>query len=274
MPGSVVDLSVAGSAFPNPIVVDTNLIVEYLVAPYIPILPVSPVRANAQRAVGFFRTLFETNGTGIVTPIAFTELVHAAVKARYNQERLRLGPSASGTSGRPIRDWLALYKQDETILQAFLPDLEELRRSLVASGLLFLAPDDLAPIVSGRSFDEELVYLVGTYGLDSSDALLLMEAQRCGVRDIVTLDADLQRARMDFTIYTWLWRSAIRRKTNDPSRKPPVETSSPLGWRQSPPKTTWFAGALLPLLQTAITWKYRRPASDQECAGWVEGSPG
>lgn len=204
MPGSVVDLSVARSAIPDPIVVDTNLIVEYLVAPFIQILPASPVKVNAQRAARFFSTLITSNGTGIVTPIAFTEFVHVAIKARYNQERLRLGTGARGASGRPIGDWRALYKQNETILQAFLPDLEQLRRSLIANGLLFLSPENLAPITSGRSFDEELVHLVGTYGLDSSDAVLLMEAQRCGVLDIVTLDADLQRARRDFNIYTWL----------------------------------------------------------------------
>lgn len=70
--------------------------------------------------------------------------------------------------------------------------------------MLFLAPDELGPIASGRSYDEELVHLVGTYGLDSSDALILMEAQRFGVTDIVSLDGDLQRARADFNVYTWL----------------------------------------------------------------------
>jgi predicted nucleic acid-binding protein len=91
-----------------------------------------------------------------------------------------------------------------TILQTFLPDLEQLRWLLIASGLLFLAPDDLGPIVSGRSYHEELIHLVGTYGLDSNDALLLMEARRSGVTDVVTLDADLRRAQADFNIYTWL----------------------------------------------------------------------
>jgi hypothetical protein len=100
--------------------------------------------------------------------------------------------------------WLTLYKQDETILQAFLPDLERLRQLLIANGLLFLSPDELGPIVSGRSYDEELLNLVGTYGLDSGDAVILMEAQRYGVTDVITLDADFQRARADFTIHTWL----------------------------------------------------------------------
>ena len=204
MPGSVVDLLVAGSGFPDPIVVDTNLIVEHLVVPYIPILPASPVTVSAQRAGAFFRALTAGNGTGIVTPVVFAEFVRAAVKIKYRQERLRIGPGNQNRYGRPIKDWLALYKQDEAILRAFLPDLEQLRRLLIANGLLFLAPEDLGPIVSGRTFDEELVHLVGTYGLDSGDALILMEARRYGVTDIVSLDPDLQRAQADFDIHTWL----------------------------------------------------------------------
>jgi len=204
MPGSVVDLSNPGTSFPDPVVVDTNLIVEHLVVPYIPILSASPVTVAAQRAGAFFHALIANNGTGIVTPMVFTELVHAAVRIRYRQERLRLGPVGQQRYGRPITDWLALYKQDETILQAFLPDLEQLRRLLVASGLLFVGPDALGPITSGRSHDEELVHLVGTYGLDSGDAVILMEARRYGVIDIVSLDVDFQRARADFDIYTWL----------------------------------------------------------------------
>lgn len=90
------------------------------------------------------------------------------------------------------------------ILQNLLPKLEQLGQLLITSGLLLLTPDELGPITSGRTYDEELVHLVGTYGLDSNDALILMEAQRYGVIDIVTLDADLRRAQADFNIYTWL----------------------------------------------------------------------
>ena len=75
---------------------------------------------------------------------------------------------------------------------------------MIANGLLLVAPDGLGPIPSGRAYDEELVHLVGTYGLDSGDAVILMEAQRYGVTDIVTLDKDLRRAQADFTVYTWL----------------------------------------------------------------------
>lgn len=75
---------------------------------------------------------------------------------------------------------------------------------MIANGLLFAAPEDLGPIPSGRSYDEELIDLVGAYGLDSNDASILLEARQLGLADIITLDADMQRARRDFDIYTWL----------------------------------------------------------------------
>jgi predicted nucleic acid-binding protein len=130
--------------------------------------------------------------------------VHVAVRSKYKQERSRLRATLQRTYKRPIDSWLDLYKQDEAILQAFLTDLEQLRLRLIASGLLFVPPEGLGPIASGRSYDAELVHLVGTYGLDSNDALMLMEAQRIGVHDIVTLDADMRRAQADFNIYMWL----------------------------------------------------------------------
>ncbi len=203
MPGSVIDLSVSGTRFPDPIVVDTNLLVERLIVPFINGLPL-PTTVNAHRADMFFQALIASNGTGIIPPTAFNEFVHCAVKIKYRHERLRLGGNAQQKYGRPINIWLELYKQDATLLQAFRTDLEHLTQLLTANGLLFLAPEDLGPIDSGRHYDEELISLVGTYGLDSNDALILMEARRCGVTDVISLDQDMQRAHADFNIYTWL----------------------------------------------------------------------
>ena len=69
MPGSIVDLSLPGSSVPDPIVVDTNIIAEYLLASFF----VSTV--FALRASQFFNDLIANNGTGVVTPKAFTEFV-------------------------------------------------------------------------------------------------------------------------------------------------------------------------------------------------------
>ena len=204
MPGSVVDLSALGAKVPSPIVVDTNLIVEWLVVPMLGVAPSSPTVAGTQHASQFFSELSASRGTGIVTPTVFTELVHVAIEFRYKQELSRINAMARQGNGPRIKSWRRLYKQDASILQAFQGDLQRLRSLLVASGLLFLEQSGLGPIPSGREYDEELVHLVGTYGLDSNDAAILMEARRSGVTAIVSLDADMRRARADFDIYTWL----------------------------------------------------------------------
>lgn len=93
MPGRVVNLSAPGSRFPDPIVVDTNLIVEQLIVPFLGVLP--PVNSvYARRANQFFSELVANSGTGIVTPTALNEFVHMAVKFKYRHERLHLGTSA------------------------------------------------------------------------------------------------------------------------------------------------------------------------------------
>ncbi|MDQ3693000.1 MAG: PIN domain-containing protein [Chloroflexota bacterium] len=204
MPGSVTDLTVAGARFPDPIIVDTNLIVEFLVAPLIEGRPLPRTTANARRADQFFSELHDGNGTGLVTPTVFNEVIHISIRFKYKQVWFELRTGSRATYRRPIRDWTDLYKQDRTILQSFSADLQRLRQRFVANGLHFVAPDELDAIASGRTYDDELLHLVGTHGLDSNDALILMEAQRYGVTDIITLDSDMLRARADFNIYTWL----------------------------------------------------------------------
>lgn len=204
MPGSVIDLSRPGYTIPDPIVVDTNLIVERLIVPLAGTTSSPQVTVNAHRANQFFLSLLATNRTGIVTSTVLNELLHVAIRTKYQEERRRLGSRSRQPFGRTINSWRDLYKADATILQALLPNLAQLSHLLTTNGLLFLPPDVLGPITSGRAYDEELIHLVGTYGLDSNDALILMEAQRAGVRDVITLDADLRRAQADFNIYTWL----------------------------------------------------------------------
>jgi predicted nucleic acid-binding protein len=182
----------------------SNVLVERFVAPFVGSLPPSSASVNAQRARRFFGALNANGGVGLATPTVFVELIHAAIKALYKQERRRLGPTAAATYGRPINDWLDLYKADPSFLQTSLPRLQRLRQLLTANGILVLAPEDLGPVGSGREHDDELVRLVARHGLDSGDASILLEAQRAGVTDIVTLDADLRRAQADFTVYTRL----------------------------------------------------------------------
>ena len=200
MAGSVVDLSQPGARFPPVVIVDTNVIVEFLLASFL-----DPVAVPAAHVTQFFDDLFAIGGHGIVTPTAFTEFVHVLIRAEYRHEYGRMATiDRNARYASPVRGWRDLYKQDPTILHAFLPGLERFRQLLIANALLFVSPDELGPIVSGRRHDEELVHLVGAYGLDSSVAAILMEAQQLGLTDIVSLDTDMQRAQADFTIYTWM----------------------------------------------------------------------
>jgi predicted nucleic acid-binding protein len=75
---------------------------------------------------------------------------------------------------------------------------------LIANGIQFLDLDELNPIASGNTSDQELIEVMCRYGLDSADAMILSEAQRIPVLEIATLDADMLRAQAGFTIYTWL----------------------------------------------------------------------
>ena len=75
---------------------------------------------------------------------------------------------------------------------------------MAVNNLLFLQPDDIGPIPSGRALDDELVRTMERYELDSSDAAILIEAARAGVFSIATADPGLHRAQLDFDVYAWL----------------------------------------------------------------------
>jgi hypothetical protein len=115
MAGSVVDLSQPGASFPAVTVVDTNVIVEDLLASFL-----DPPALPAAHLTQFFDDLLAINGRGIVTPTAFTELVHVLVGARYRHEYGRM--SASDRNARyasPVRCWRDLYKQDRPSSKPF-----------------------------------------------------------------------------------------------------------------------------------------------------------
>lgn len=199
--GSVVDLSAPGVRLPEFVAVDSNVLAVRFLAPD----PEPEAPAVAQTET-FFRAMQATGGVGIVTPTAFGETLHVAIKVWYRSELANHRPALEAHYGPRRRNqysWVDLYKLDAGILRAFEANLEDLRRRLVAANLWLLAPDRLGPIPSGLPYDEELVRLIGRYGLDTSDTAILLEARRAGVSAIVTLDRDLRRAAIDFDVYTW-----------------------------------------------------------------------
>jgi len=190
VPGNVIDLSIPGARIPDPIIVDANLIVEFLVAPLIEGRALPRTAKNARRADQFFSELHARNGTGLVTPTVFNEVIHVAIKFTYKQVWFEVRTGILDEYRRPIRDLTDFYKVDASILRNFEGDLTRLRLRLVANGLLLVAPEGLGAIASGRTYDDELVHLICPYGLASNDALMLLEARRLGVYDVVSLDAD------------------------------------------------------------------------------------
>lgn len=206
MAGSILDLAFPGILLPLTIIVDSNLIVARFLRSYYH----TPHHLEAERAAQFFRLLGSTNCVGLVTSTVANEVFHLALKARYRFElpkyQAALSAYAPPQPGRQRTRkfaWLDLYKLTPTIAQDLEDDLLALRRRLLETGLLFVQPNDLAPLPLDRTIEEETISLITRYGLDSNDAAILSDARRLRVPAIATLDRDLQRAQADFDIYTW-----------------------------------------------------------------------
>jgi predicted nucleic acid-binding protein len=197
--GRVVDLSDPTTLLPEFIVIDSNINIERVAAAF----GFQSSRINGPRAEQFFQRLSRDDAIGIVTPAVYAELLHVLVKFRYRSELIRNRPVLTQQFG-PLSSWVDLYKRDPSILQGMRGDLERLAAVLLASGIHVLSTDELTLLAWSHSSEEELIDTMCRYGLDSTDAIILIEAQRIPTLDIATSDADMLRAQADFTIYTWL----------------------------------------------------------------------
>lgn len=199
MSGRLVDLSQPNVAIPDPVVVDTNVVVAFALAAY------HQVPRQAAQATALFQHLVNANQLALLTPTAFSEFLHAAIMARYKQVFRQRGRAALAHHfGAPVRDARELYKRDPSILQLYATTLDQLCQSLAGNNVVLLDPDQLGPVRTGRAHHRQLLNLVGRYGLDSSDASILLEAHRLGISAVVSMDRDMQRALADFDVYTWL----------------------------------------------------------------------
>jgi predicted nucleic acid-binding protein len=100
-------------------------------------------------------------------------------------------------------DWQHLFKANSALVKQIAVDLDQMRLLMRMGNLILLQPDDLGPIPSGRTLDDELVRTMERYELDSNDAAILLEARRAGIAAVASSDADFQRAQLDFDVYTW-----------------------------------------------------------------------
>ena len=198
--GSVINLAVPGAHVVDPVVLDANVVVARFLSSY-----PGQLRSGPPRAARFFRSLIANDGIGVVTPTAFNEVIHAAIRIKYQHEVASHRPALIAAYGPRRRySWLDLYKIDPSILPRYATVLDQLRRRLASQNVAVAGPDRLGPIPSGLAYDQEIVRLVGRYGVDTSDAAILLETQRLGISALVTLDPDMQQAQVDFDVYTWL----------------------------------------------------------------------
>ena len=200
MAGRLFDLSSTDNAIPQSAILDSNVVIAWQAASFH-----DDQSPDALRATAFMRALATSEQQAVLTPTAYSETVHATIKAIYQRSRSDHRSALTARYGRPGGfSWRDLYKLSPTILQLQAPALAELRQRLLAVNIALLDHSDLGHPRGERRYDRELLDLVVRYGLDNSDATILMEAMRIGVDSIVSLDRDMQRAAADFDVYTCL----------------------------------------------------------------------
>jgi predicted nucleic acid-binding protein len=198
--GRVVDLSNPAQTLPEFVIVDSNLIVAYFLRGLH-----QPFSQTVDRSDHLFKMLDGVTSIGFVTATCLNEVLHFAIKTKYREEiASNLALLRQNVPTRTRFDWMDLYKQNPGILSALRGDLQKLCRTMVANNLLIVQPADIAEGTISGNHQDLLVETMCQYGLDSNDASMLLDARRIGVMNVVSLDADLQRAATDFDIYTWL----------------------------------------------------------------------
>jgi len=199
MNGSVFDHSQPNVMWPDPIVVDSNMVVANFQHFY----PGQDHR-RVERARAFFQRLLHDGQQGVLTPTAFSAVVHVAVRKTYEQLVRGHRAELRRRYDAQVDGWRDVYKQDPVPLQQLAHDLNELRESLVPYNLAIADLNDLggSVIPDSRHSSEELIERMTRYGLDSSDAMITIEASRLGIGAIVSMDRDMRRAVPDFDIYT------------------------------------------------------------------------
>jgi predicted nucleic acid-binding protein len=162
----------------------------------------SPAQLQAVALVG---RLQNERTAGLITPTGLNEILHVVIKTGYRSELRNYQADLLARYPNVRRHgWEHLFKARPDLIRQFAAALHRLRHLMAVNNLLVLQPDDLGPIPSGRTLDDELVRTMERYELDSSDAAILIEATRAGVFTIATSDTDLRRAQLDFDVYTWL----------------------------------------------------------------------
>jgi predicted nucleic acid-binding protein len=200
MAGRIIDLRNSGSALSGPVILDSNVVADRLLASF-----GFRQSRDVSRAHQFFHHLRQSNVPAILTPTAYSEFIHIVIKAVYKEARAAHQSTLSAHFGRTGGfSWVDLYKIEPSILKENSGMLRALRERLLAENVVLLDPADLIASSAMDHYTIALPELVLRFGLDTSDATILFEAQRIGIYAIATFDRDMRRAAADFDIYTWL----------------------------------------------------------------------
>lgn len=184
---------------PPTIIVDSNLVIaKHFTAFH------TPHPWIEQAADRFFDILELNDSIGLITLIGLNELLHFAIRARYQSALLELREALAKARPRQRRfGWIDLYKARPDILQTITDELEDLQRLLMLKGLVYVQPRDVLPLPDNQLLEYALLDHIRRYQLDTNDAAMLLEARRAGIMSIATLDSDIRRAAVDFDVYTW-----------------------------------------------------------------------
>jgi len=97
--------------------------------------------------------------------------------------------------------WHQYYKANPQIVQQCIPHIVKFHQIIMALPAQIVTPEDLALTQPASTLEERMRHFVSAYDLLPKDAYILAVAERLGVRNVATLDADWHRARQ-FTVYT------------------------------------------------------------------------
>lgn len=205
MAGSLIDLSRHDSSLPSRLVIDSSTIIDWLILATGSAAASVPPALAQQQTARFVMRLVSQRVSGLVTPTSLAEILHFVVKSRFRAEIPNYQADLrTRYPGVRRHNWEHLFKTRSDLLAGFVPGLDQTRRLMGVNNLFVLQPDDLGPIPSGRTLDDELVRTMARYELDSNDAAILIDARRAGIAAVASSDADFRRARLDFDVYTWL----------------------------------------------------------------------
>jgi predicted nucleic acid-binding protein len=196
MAGSLIDLSQLGVSLPAQLAFDTNVIVSR----FIPPRRVTPEHSQRRaRVKALLSAMRSQHAVGFVTPTAFLEVVHIAIKGKYIRD---LPTFAHVIGGK--KSWDLLFKARPDLLGGYVRSIERLTTLMTLANIAVLQPQTVWASPASQRFEEAVVQSLRSYHLDSFDAEILLEARLAGIDAIVTEDPDLRRAANEFDVYTWL----------------------------------------------------------------------